>query len=154
MLQGFTNSALGRRLHGLKVRNKILGKLSQKWDKEREAIKNVDWQETELFEVFQMAQKTKTAIAKLIQDNAKFNAKHKKEGEADVNADPDAVAGSYNDSCMKSKRSKRDGAPNDTQRSIAEDQLKQKELTNQPRNIYTNLELDYYIGLIEKKAEK
>ena len=52
MLQGFTNSALGRRLTALKARKKILGKLSSKWDKEREAIKNVDWHESELYEVY------------------------------------------------------------------------------------------------------
>ena len=55
MLQGFTNSALGRRLTALKARNKILGRLSNKWDKERDAIKNVDWQASELYEAYQQS---------------------------------------------------------------------------------------------------
>ena len=52
MLQGFTTSALGRRLTALKARQKIIGKLSSKWDRERAAIKNVDWYDSELYAIF------------------------------------------------------------------------------------------------------
>ena len=77
MLQGFTNSALGRRLTALKARQKIIGKLSSKWDREREAIKNVDWVNSELYSMFQRSRQEKSDLNKLIQEKAKFSAKAK-----------------------------------------------------------------------------
>ena len=72
MLTGFTNSALGRRLASLKARGKILSGLTQKWDKERDLIKNVDWAKSELYDVFLHSVQTKSHIGKMIQENAKI----------------------------------------------------------------------------------
>ena len=41
----------------------------------------------------------------------------------------------------------------ESQTSLIEEQKKQKDLTNQPRHIFTDLELDYYITLIKKQTE-
>ena len=83
MLQGFTNSALGRRLTALKARQKIIGKLSSKWDKEREAIKNVDWFESELYQMFKRSRAERLDLNKLIQEKAKFDSKARQNADLD-----------------------------------------------------------------------
>ena len=84
MLQGFTNSALGRRLTALKARQKIIGKLSSKWDKEREAIKNVDWFESELYQMFKRSRAERLDLNKLIQEKAKFDSKARQNADLDL----------------------------------------------------------------------
>ena len=137
-------------------------------------VKNVDWQQSELFEVYQLSMQTKAHIGKMIQENARMRAEAKKEAENIDEGDPDAEHGSQ-PSASKSKKNKE--SKNDLKKDLKKDSKKeakkggresqlsvkelierdhtsQKELCDQPRHIFSDLELDYYIGLIKKHASE
>lgn len=63
----FNKSAKGRNLTQMRKQVEFKAVRCNKWDAEREALKNVDWQDSDLYEAYKESKETRTPIEKVLQ---------------------------------------------------------------------------------------
>jgi hypothetical protein len=66
-LKMFTMTARGKNLQDMGHRADLIGDKYSKWNKEREILKNVDWEDSELFEAFKESKENRKPIESVLQ---------------------------------------------------------------------------------------
>lgn len=69
-LAAFDKTARGRNLGQMRKRAELAARAKAKWDKEREMMRNVDWEDSDLFEAFKESRATKQPIERVLQQFA------------------------------------------------------------------------------------
>ena len=61
-LKMFSKTAKGKNLNEMRKRAEFIHAKEQKWAKEREILKNMDWEDSDLFEAFKESKETRKPI--------------------------------------------------------------------------------------------
>lgn len=66
-LLAFSKSAKGKHLTDMRKRAELVSEQETKWNKERDALKNTDWEDSDLFEAYQESKQLRKPIEKVLQ---------------------------------------------------------------------------------------
>ncbi len=63
----FSKTAKGQNLTAMRKRAEFIHEKEQKWTKEREVLKNMDWEDSDLFDAYKESKETRKPIEQALQ---------------------------------------------------------------------------------------